>query len=454
MADAKVYVRYLADASKLVTETKKASKSTRNFGDDAARTDKSFGKFAGRAATFFAGSAALAGISAWALEGAKLADTADLVRSSWDKTFQGAGPQMVSALEDQRKALGLAEYEMQKMLLTTGQLAQQQGMSKEESAKFSQELFTMAGDVAAFNGALDSSPEVLGAFQAALRGEFDPLEAYGIKLSAAAIEQKALEMTGKESTKMLTNQEKQAAILALIQEALGDETGALAEAMATGATKQNELNAEMKDGQEAIGQTVQVLRGALNSALLWTINGLESVGAAIGRNLAKFQHWAQNASGFIGSVGRFLSDLVNMMFGVGNGAARMGQRMRDAINSILGPISGVSRAVGGLLSKIGGVVSKGRSLLSRLPGFATGGMVGGPVGKPQLAVVHGGEQVLTPAQQRAQAGGGAGGQVFNITVNAGLSNPYETATQIVDLLRVYQRTQGPLPYAANTQGDV
>jgi hypothetical protein len=324
-------------------------------------------------------------------------------------------------------------------------------MTKDESALFAQELFTMAGDVAAFNGALDSSPEVLGAFQAALRQEFDPLEKYGVKLSAAAIAQKALEMTGKDATSELTNQEKQAATLALIQEALADETGALAEAMANGATKQNELNAEMKDGQEAIGQSVQIIKGALNSALLGAINGLQSFGSAIGTNLAKFRNWSQQASGFVGAVARFLSDLLTAMWGVGDGAARMGQRMRDAINSILGPIGGVSRAVGGLLSKIGSVVGQGRSLLKRLPGFATGGVVGGATGKPQLAVVHGGEQVLTPAQQRGQGGGA--GQVFNITVNAGLSNPYETATQIVDLLRVYQRTQGPLPYAANTQGD-
>jgi hypothetical protein len=325
-------------------------------------------------------------------------------------------------------------------------------MSKEESAAFATELFNMAGDVAAFNGALDSAPEVLGAFQAALRGEFDPLEQYGIKLSAAAIEQKALEMTGKAATKELTNQERQAAILALITDALGDETGALAEAMASGATKQNELNAEMKDGQEAIGQTVQILKGALNSALLSTINGLESLGGWIGRTLSSFVNWSNRASGLVGVVARFMSDLVTAMWGVGSGAANMAARFRDAINTILGPIRSVSSAISGLRRTVGSVVSGARSALGKLPGFATGGMVGGPTGKAQLAVVHGGERVLTPAQQRAGGSGSGGGPVFNITVHAGLSNPYDTANTIVDLLRVYQRTQGPLPYAANQQG--
>lgn len=37
-------------------------------------------------------------------------------------------------------------------------------------------------------------------------------------------------------------------------------------------------------------------------------------------------------------------------------------------------------------------------------GFATGGIVPGPIGAPQLAVVHGGEEVLTPAQRQGSAG--------------------------------------------------
>ncbi len=35
-----------------------------------------------------------------------------------------------------------------------------------------------------------------------------------------------------------------------------------------------------------------------------------------------------------------------------------------------------------------------------IPGYATGGLVPGLPGTPQLAIVHGGERVLTPQQQR------------------------------------------------------
>jgi hypothetical protein len=455
MADANVYVRYLADASKLVTESKKANRATASVGDTARDADRNFAKFAGRAATFFAGSAALAGISSWAMEGAKLADTADLVRVSWEKTYGEAGPLLVSALDDQRRALGLAEFEMQQMLTTTGQLMQQQGLTKQESADFSAQLFTMAGDVAAFTGNLDSAPEVLGAFQAALRGEFDPLEQFGIKLSAAAIAEKALEMTGKATTAELTSQEKQAATLELIIAALGDETGALTEAQRAGRTAANENTAAMKDNQEAVGQTVQVVKDFANSALAWAIEQLGNFGGWLGRTMAAMDSFGKTTGGVIGAVVRFFSDLLEMLWRVGDGGANMAKRFRDAINSILSPIRGVVNAVGGLRRAVSSAASFAGSALGKargILGFQTGGMVPGARGVPQLAVVHGGEQVLTPQQQRmAGGGGGGGGSTYNITVNAGLSDPYSTAQAIVDLLRMYQRTQGDLP-TARTSG--
>jgi hypothetical protein len=43
--------------------------------------------------------------------------------------------------------------------------------------------------------------------------------------------------------------------------------------------------------------------------------------------------------------------------------------------------------------------------LQHMFGYAQGGMVPGPLGAPQLAVVHGGERVQTPEQQQADMSG-------------------------------------------------
>lgn len=59
---------------------------------------------------------------------------------------------------------------------------------------------------------------------------------------------------------------------------------------------------------------------------------------------------------------------------------------------------------------------------NEMMGFADGGIVPGPLGSPQLAVVHGGEEVLTPAQR--QAGGGVMNHTGTITVK-GVNNANE-----------------------------
>ena len=71
------------------------------------------------------------------------------------------------------------------------------------------------------------------------------------------------------------------------------------------------------------------------------------------------------------------------------------ERIAQAIKTATGAkdkVLGVANKVtGGLAGKVGGLL-----------GFATGGTVPGPLGAPQLAVVHGGEQVLTPQQRSSQ----------------------------------------------------
>lgn len=75
---------------------------------------------------------------------------------------------------------------------------------------------------------------------------------------------------------------------------------------------------------------------------------------------------------------------------------------------------GVRAGLGSLLNLIpgfGGIAS----FLAPFMGFADGGYVPGPMGQPQLAVVHGGELVLNRQQQQQRM---SGAPVFNITVQA------------------------------------
>lgn len=71
------------------------------------------------------------------------------------------------------------------------------------------------------------------------------------------------------------------------------------------------------------------------------------------------------------------------------------------------------------LSLIGGAIS-------HIPGFADGGVVGGPVGAPQLAVVHGGETVV-PFGRQASAS--------NTTIVVNVAGSVIAERQLVDTVR-------------------
>lgn len=77
----------------------------------------------------------------------------------------------------------------------------------------------------------------------------------------------------------------------------------------------------------------------------------------------------------------------------------------DGLVSAWDKVSGIASAVGSLGGALSGGGYTGPSPFTgqvpgAIDGYATGGMVPGPLGAARLAIVHGGEQVLTPGQQR------------------------------------------------------
>lgn len=92
----------------------------------------------------------------------------------------------------------------------------------------------------------------------------------------------------------------------------------------------------------------------------------------------------------------------------------------NAFNTIVGLAGKVGGAVSGALSHLPGA---GLAKSLGIPGFATGGIVPGPLNAPRLILAHGGENVVTRAQQSSGMGGLAGGgnayhMEFNVNGNA------------------------------------
>ncbi len=91
----------------------------------------------------------------------------------------------------------------------------------------------------------------------------------------------------------------------------------------------------------------------------------------------------------------------------------------SAFDKLLDPNSQFHKSVDSLSGETAG------GMPTWLPGFASGGMVGGPRGAPRLAVVHGGERVMTPEQQ------------MNVTFNNSISGM--TAAEVMAVQMAQER---------------
>lgn len=90
------------------------------------------------------------------------------------------------------ETVGLAKSEFNELSSVTGSFLQNLGFDSDEAADKTIELTERAADMASvFNTDVD---QALGAVQSALKGEFNPIENFAVKMNQAAINAKVLEM--------------------------------------------------------------------------------------------------------------------------------------------------------------------------------------------------------------------------------------------------------------------
>lgn len=156
-----------------------------------------------------------------------------------------------------------------------------------------------------------------------------------------------------------------------------------------------------------------VLTGTLSSAL--RTGNFSGIGKSLLGNLL---------DSFGGDA--FQNGLKGLSNSLSEGFSGLFKNLASSLSGLFGGSGGIGGLFSGLFSSVrnlfngggglGGLFQGGNG--SNLLGFATGGVVPGPVGSPQLALVHGGERVLTPEHQRMTRGAqGDRGVVLNLTFN-------------------------------------
>jgi hypothetical protein len=168
--------------------------------------------------------------------------------------FGQAGADIEKWSNGAAKTLGQTKQQALDSAATFGNMFTQLGIGSGAAADMSKSMVELGSDFASFHNA-DIS-EVLAAQTAAFRGEYDAVQRFVPTINAAAVEQKALEMTGKATTKELTLQEKALATQKLLMEGAGAATGDFARTSDGLANKQRILAAQVEDVKTRLGQAL------------------------------------------------------------------------------------------------------------------------------------------------------------------------------------------------------
>lgn len=195
----------------------------------------------------------LAGAGGLSLVAKKLFDVgaaAVETESKFKTTFGEVSDRVDKVAQDLGRMAGLSRTAARDILATTGSMAQGLGATREVSADLSEQVLQLAGDFGSFNNI--PTAETARAVQAAFTGEFDSLKRLGIALKQAEVDQRALQQTGKKSTKTLTQLERAQAALTLITERGGVAMGDLGRTMNSPANRAKRLGARLVDIRDTI----------------------------------------------------------------------------------------------------------------------------------------------------------------------------------------------------------
>jgi hypothetical protein len=194
-----------------------------------------------------------------------------------EKIFGKSADKIKQWGEQNASSFGLSQRAFNALATPLGALLRNSGMALDKVADNTINLTKRAADMASvFNTDVASA---LDAIQAGLRGESDPLEKYGVSLSAAKIEAQALATTGKKLASQLTDQEKAAARLKLIFDQTATSAGDFQATSDGLANSTRILNARQEELQAKIGQKLLPLYTKLSQLKL---TALEEIGKRAG----------------------------------------------------------------------------------------------------------------------------------------------------------------------------
>jgi hypothetical protein len=350
-----VKVAVVGDARQLQKELQKAERAVAGFGKNAKDSSEQL-------KNVFIGSAVAFGAK-------QIIDSAAQLEAAVGGTaavFTTASGEIDKFAKAAAETSGLSEKAARDVTSKLGSSLQGAGMDAAEAAKQAIFLTQTGADLAATLGG--STEEAVSALGGALRGEYDPLERFGIALTANQVNAKAVALGLADSESSVDAYGKQQATLALLTERSAFAQGTFAKEAGTAEGAAKIAGAQLQNTSADIGKSflpiytkaaeiVGVLAEAFGALPAPVQTGVLFLGGAavVG---PKIVDGMKSAADAIKSVPGVLDNLVNkltsskgMMEGFGTTAEMAGGKAKNAaglagIGALAPAMLGVGAAVG------------------------------------------------------------------------------------------------------------
>jgi hypothetical protein len=254
------------------------------------------------------GPATVAGVALAAFGGFAINAASDAEQSigATSTVFGSFADEIVRKSNEAATAVGLSANAYRESANVLGALLANQGLTGERLAQTTEQLITTGADLSAVFGG--TAQEAVEALSSALKGEFDPVERYGISLNAAAIQARALTEAGVDSisafnrlTPAQQNAAKSAATLAIINEQAARTSGQFAAQQDSTAERAQIARAQFENISATFGEK---LLPAVNKILEVGVKVLDWMDKnkpvvltlAIGIGVLTIAVWAMNAA--------------------------------------------------------------------------------------------------------------------------------------------------------------
>lgn len=284
-----------------------------------------------------------------------------------------------AVIADSKRAaqgLGLSATAYNELITVSGALLKNKGIK--DFADQSENLISIGADLSAMFGG--TAKDAVDALNAAMRGESDPIERYGISLNETAVNAYLAKKGLDDLEGAALDQAKTQARLALITKQSADAQGAFGREADTLAGQQQRVTAQWENLKVELGTgLLPVLTRVvswINSSLL---PGLRDAGGIVKDVVAAFRGGSAEAGQFGASMqilGVYaenarrifqenIGPIRDIVRDVATVVAALWNRFGDIwLSTIRGYLNGIRNVVGGVLKSIGGVVKVFAGLLT------------------------------------------------------------------------------------------